>query len=68
MRVAIVQHAIRWGQPAENLQRLSLLLDQQQGADLYVLSETFTTGFLAKGAKCQDAEEGLIWLLQQARN
>lgn len=68
MRVAIVQHDIRWGQPAENLQRLSLLLDQQQGADLYVLSETFTTGFLAKGAKCQDAEEGLRWLLQQARN
>ena len=67
MRIAIVQHDIRWGQPAENLQRLSLLLDQQQGADLYVLSETFTTGFLAKGVKGEDAEEGLKWLQQQAK-
>ena len=68
MRVAIVQHDIRWGQPAENLQRLSQILDQQQGADLYVLSETFTTGFLAKETKHQDSEESLRWLQQQARD
>ena len=67
MRVAIVQHDIVWGQPAENLQRLSLMIDGQQGTDLYVLSETFTTGFLPEETKCQDSDEGLEWLQRQAR-
>ena len=67
MRVAIVQHDIVWGQPAKNLQRLSLMIDGQQGTDLYVLSETFTTGFLPEETKCQDSDEGLEWLQRQAR-
>ena len=49
MKVAIVQHDIVWAQPTENLRHLSQLLDRQSEADLYVLAETFTTGFMAKG-------------------
>ena len=49
MKVAIIQHDIIWAQPEQNLQRLVPLLDEQQDADLYVLAETFATGFLAKG-------------------
>lgn len=67
MKVAIVQHDIVWAQPEENLRQLSLLLDQQSGADLYVLAETFSSGFLAKGGVCQDYTASLTWLQQQAR-
>lgn len=78
MTVAIVQHDIAWAQPAENLVRLSALLGRQAGADLYVLAETFTTGFLAKqgdgetdatGGKNADigSKECLDWMRQQAR-
>lgn len=67
MRIAIVQHNIVWGQPAENMRRLSQFLDRQSGADLYVLSETFTTGFLSKGTENLDSAESLAWLQQQAK-
>ena len=74
MKVAIVQHDILWGRPTENLARLSLLLDHQSGADLYVLTETFATGFLAErkeeGERKKEEEvEGLPleWLQSQAR-
>ena len=67
MKIAIVQHDIVWAQPTENLRHLSQLLDQQAGSDLYVLAETFTTGFLAKGYECQDSCEGITWLQEQAK-
>jgi len=67
MKVAIVQHDIVWAQPTENLRHLSQLLDQQSGADLYVLAETFTTGFMAKGNEALDTSCGLAWLQEQAK-
>lgn len=78
MKVAVVQHDIRWGQQEENLQQLTSLLDQQVGADLYVLTETFATGFLAKSQGNGDAAlpqakqtghapDSFIWMQQQAR-
>ena len=66
MKVAVVQHAIRWGQREENLRQLTTLLDQQAGADLYVLAETFDTGFLADNQ--QDFPFGtILWMQEQAR-
>ena len=65
MRVSIVQHDIVWGQPAENVRRLTQMLDQQSGADLYVLSETFATGFMADEAIPQEPNL-LAWLQAQA--
>lgn len=70
MRIAIVQHDIRCPDAEGNLRHLETLLDRKPGADLYVLSETFATGFLAEGA----AEEAgvlapriLQWMQAQAR-
>ena len=68
MTVAIVQHDIQWAQPEENLRRLTAQLDQHRGADLYVLSETFSTGFLANDSTLFPAWEGSLgWMQQQAR-
>lgn len=76
MKIAIIQHDIRWAEPAENLSRLSLLLDHQSGADLYVLAETFATGFLADNPESTSMDKGedqapssdpLAWLQAQAR-
>lgn len=70
MKTAIVQHAIRWNEPESNLGHLTTLLDQQPGADLYVLAETFATGFMAEGSKEQATAQWpktLAWMQQQAR-
>ena len=66
MRVSIVQHDIVWGQPAENVRRLTQMLDRQSGADLYVLSETFATGFMPDEAIPQEPNL-LAWLQAQAQ-
>ena len=66
MKAAIIQHVIKANVLEWNLQHIADLLDQQQGADLYVLAETFATGFMAEGA----AEHGpqiLSWMQEQAR-
>lgn len=66
MRVSIVQHDIAWGQPAENVRRLTQMLDRQSGADLYVLSETFATGFMPDEVIPQEPDL-LTWLQVQAQ-
>ena len=69
MKTAIVQHVIRWNELEWNFQHLSSLLDQQPGADLYVLAETFATGFLAEGSAAQAREQSqqiFSWMRQQA--
>lgn len=66
MKTVIIQHDIQWGQTAANLQVLSTLMDQQQGADLYVLSETFATGFMTEGALA-DGNTVLNWMQREAR-
>ena len=69
MKTAIVQHVIRWDELEWNLQHLTSLLDQQPGADLYVLSETFATGFLAEGSSSQAGVQSgriLNWMREQA--
>lgn len=45
MRVNIVQHDIKWACPTDNHKHLEDLLLQQPKADLYVLTEMFSTGF-----------------------
>lgn len=65
MKTAIIQHAIQWGQPAANLQELSKLMNQQQGSDLFVLSETFATGFMTEGALA-DGNTILNWMRHEA--
>ena len=70
MKIAIVQHTIRWNALDWNLQHLEALMDQQRGADLYVLSETFATGFMSEGSAEQAGVQWhqiVDWMQQQAR-
>ena len=70
MKTAIVQHGIRWNELEWNLQHLETLTDRQPGADLYVLAETFATGFMADGSAEQAGEQSqriVGWMQQQAR-
>ena len=69
MKVAIIQHEIRENDLEWNLQHIASLLDEQRGVDLYVLAETFATGFLAEGSTQRAAVEGrriFSWMQQQA--
>ena len=70
MKTVIVQHVIRWDQLEWNFQHLTALLDRQPEADLYVLAETFATGFLAEGSAKQAgtlSHKILLWMQQQTR-
>lgn len=49
MKIAIVQNDIRSNDYSKNLDHLETLLEQQPDADLYVLPETFATGFMPEG-------------------
>ena len=69
MKVAIIQHEIRENDIEQNFQHISSLIDKQPGADVYVLAETFATGFLAEGSTQNAAVQGphiFSWLKQQA--
>ncbi len=69
MKTAIIQHVIRWDELEWNLQHLSSLLNQQPGADLYVLAETFATGFMAEGSTGKAGEQSkriVGWMQQEA--
>lgn len=70
MKTAIIQHTIKVGALAWNLEQLSALFDKQPGADLYVLAETFATGFMAEGSTALAGEQSrqiVVWMQQQAR-
>ena len=69
MKVSILQHNIILGALHSTLSSLEKMLLQHSGADLYVLSETFATGFLAEGSSALAQEQGpqiLAWMQQQA--
>ena len=65
MKIAIIQNCIRTKQLEWTLQSAADLLDQQPGADLYVLPETFATGFMAEGS-IEQGSQVLSWMQQQA--
>ncbi len=69
LRVALVQAELRWQAPEANREHLAGLMDQAPAADLYVLPETFTTGFLGDAQAQAEAFEGptLAWLRSQAQ-
>ena len=71
MTIAIIQHDIRWGDIEENLNHLTMMLDKQSGADLYVLAETFATGFMAQeppsSSLLPPPSSPLSWLQAQAK-
>ncbi len=56
LRIALVQSQLQWRSPERNREHLAALMDRTGSADLYVLPETFTTGFLGDA---QEEEEGM---------
>lgn len=68
MRVSILQHDIVWGEPAENRLRLQRQIDVQQGADLYVLTEMWPTGFATdSGSFVEQDDASLSWMKDMAQ-
>ena len=70
MKVAIIQHVIRQDDLNWNMQHVSELMDKQAGADLFVLSETFATGFMAEGSADKAGMQGMMalnWMQRQAK-
>ena len=68
LEVALVQADLRWQDAGANRQRLAELMDRQPDCDLYVLPETFTTGFLGDaGLDAEDMEgRSVQWMREQA--
>lgn len=68
LELGLVQAELRWQAPEANRQHLSDLMDTAPGADLYVLPETFTTGFLGDAERPAESFRGptLAWMQTQA--
>lgn len=70
LEVALIQADLVWQNAAANRERLAGLMDRQPGCDLYVLPETFTTGFLGDAGLDAETMDGpsVAWLVEQARS
>jgi predicted amidohydrolase len=77
LRVLMVQPQLCWQDPAENRRQLEALVDKtldaaeaQEKADLILLPETFTTGFLGDVNRKAESMNGdtVQWLNQVARS
>ena len=67
MKVSIIQHDIVWGNPAENRLRLKQQIEAQLGADLYVLTEMWSTGFAINPEGVAERDEAsLQWMKDMA--
>lgn len=67
MKVSILQHDIVWGNPAENRLRLKQQIEAQAGADLYVLTEMWSTGFATNPEGVAERDEAsLQWMKDMA--
>ncbi len=65
LRLALIQAELHWQHPAENRRHLGRLITAlDQPADLYILPETFTTGFLGRVGDKPDTMRGetLDWM------
>ena len=70
LEVCLVQADLVWQDPETNRRRLAAMMDAQPGCDLYVIPETFTTGFLGDAGLEAETMDGpsLAWMREQARS
>lgn len=67
MKVVILQHDIKWACPADNQKHLEELLLRQPKADLYVLTEMFSTGFATEPEGIAEKDgSSLTWMKRMA--
>lgn len=68
MKVALIQANIIWADYRSNVEHLNKLIDENPGADLYVLPEMFSTGFTTDPEGIAETENySLIWMTEKAR-
>ena len=46
MKIALIQHDITWADPTTNIHRVNEAINKNPGADIYIMPEMFTTGFI----------------------
>jgi omega-amidase len=71
LNVCLVQGSTRWHEPEANRHYYAQLMDtHKQAADIYILPETFTSGFSNDALKNAETMEGdtRAWMLQEATN
>ena len=68
IKIVLIQPDIAWEKPEENLTKYTVLLENAEDADLYILPEMFTTGFSMAAEKVaeDEAEATLPWLISLA--
>lgn len=69
LRITLVQTAISWENPTDNLTRYTAMLDEHgRATDLIVLPEMFTTGFTMQAAANAEPMDGptVNWMKAQA--
>lgn len=67
MKATLLQTDIAWGKPAQNRECIANLLDQAGQADLYVLPEMFSTGFITQPTEGIQADHSTLdWMKAQA--
>ena len=69
MLIALLQYDICWENPKENLSRLDALIAQTPHADLYLLPEMFSTGFVTSVAQAAEPACGpaFQWMLSRSK-
>lgn len=69
MKVTIFQIDIAWADPDENVKKAQFLLDTNPDSDLYVLPETWSTGFATVPHDIAENKDSiaLSWMQQRAR-
>lgn len=71
MRIALIQTDIAWCNPEVNIARAEALIASSEPADLYVLPEMWSTGFVIEAQDVAQPEEqcqALQWMVTTAAN
>ncbi|MBR7183199.1 MAG: nitrilase family protein [Alistipes sp.] len=70
MKIGVIQTNIVWCNPAANIARAEELIAASETADLYILPEMWSTGFVIEGQRVAESEESctaLQWMILTAR-
>lgn len=71
MKIALIQTDIVWCDTAANIARAEELIASSEAADLYILPEMWSTGFVIEGQKVAQTEEesaALRWMVTTAKS
>lgn len=66
MKITLLQTDISWSSPEENIEKAERLIEETGTADLFVLPEMWSTGFVTD-APGEDQQEALAWMWNTAK-